>query len=81
MARILWKLPEYLEKHNLTPLQVERESVKAGAPLGKNSIYRLIKDDGPSNVNRNSLAAIINALRSLTGEEVTPNDLLEYTPQ
>jgi len=75
---IAWKLREYLDTHNLTPLTVE---TRAG--LGRNSIYRLMRGTGPERLDRSTLARLIGTLRDLTGELVTPNDLLEVvtTPE
>jgi hypothetical protein len=73
MDNTRWKLREYLEAHNLTALTVETE-----AGLGQNSIYRLLKADGPALVNRATFSSLIAALRTLTGQPVTVTDLLEY---
>jgi DNA-binding Xre family transcriptional regulator len=70
---IRWKLREYIEEHNLSALSVE---VKAG--IGRNSIYRLTRADGPRLIDRQTLAKVICALRELTGSSVEVSDLLEY---
>ncbi|MVN87605.1 hypothetical protein GO986_12595 [Deinococcus sp. HMF7620] len=71
---IRWKLREYIEQHNLSALSVE---LKAG--IGRNSIYRLTRADGPRLIDRETLAKVIRALRELTNGNVEVSDLLEYS--
>jgi hypothetical protein len=76
VARIKWKLPEYLEQRDIT-------AYKLGAELGGHkripAVYRLInKTDPPSRVDFQTLANVIQALKTLTGEDVALTDLLEY---
>lgn len=71
---IRWKLREYIEQHNLSALSVE---LKAG--IGRNSIYRLTRSDGPRLIDRETLDKVIRALRELTGSTVEVSDLLEYS--
>jgi hypothetical protein len=71
MAAVTLKLREYLETHHLNARQVEQE-----AGIGQNTIYRVMK---ATNLNRDSLAGIITALRKLTGQQVSISDVLEYT--
>jgi hypothetical protein len=80
MTPIDWKLSEVIATHGLTPLQVEREAQRLGYAFGTNTIYRLIRGDGPRLVDRESLAAVVAALRSLTGEAIDAGDLLMYKP-
>jgi hypothetical protein len=77
MAEIIWKLDELLKEHDITPARLEREIVRLGYDFGTKSIYRF-KGDGPTNVNRGSLEAIIAGLRSITGKDLNVQDLLEY---
>ncbi len=78
MGRVVWKLRAYLGERNIKPRAVENEAIELGYSFGRNMIYRLLRDDGPVNVNRDTLAALIGALRSLTGRKVKVQDLLEY---
>ncbi len=71
MPAVTLKLREYLETHHLNARQVERE-----AGIGENTIYRVMK---ATNLNRDSLAGIISALRKLTGKPVSIADVLEYS--
>lgn len=75
--RVDWVLPGFLEMHGLKPRAVEAEALRLGYPLGRNTIYRLLEEDGPKNINRDTLAAVLGALSSLTGRQVTACDLLE----
>lgn len=78
MARLEWKLRPLLEAHNLRPRDVETEAIRLGYTFGKNTIYRVLSGEGPTNFNRDTLTAIIGALRKLTGKPVSVGDLLEY---
>jgi hypothetical protein len=71
MAQVTLKLRQYIEDHDLNARQVERE-----AGIGENTIYRVMR---ATNLNRNSLAGIIKALRKLTGKPVEIADVLEYS--
>lgn len=77
MSKLTWKLDAVLQEHSITPAQLEREIVRLGYEFGAKTIYRFT-GPGPMNLNRNSLEAIISALRSLTRQEVNVQDLLEY---
>jgi hypothetical protein len=78
MGTVKWKLQEVLQHHNIRPRDVETEAIRLGYNFGKNTIYRLLKDDGPINVNRETLSVLIAALRSLTKQQVEVEDILEY---
>lgn len=78
MARIVWQLPQLLDHHGLKPRQVETEAIRLGFPLGHNTIYRLVQESGPSRIDLGTLLALIEALRSLIGAQVTVSDILEY---
>jgi hypothetical protein len=71
MAEVTLKLREYLKAHQLNARQVELE-----AGIGQNTIYRVMR---ATNLNRDSLAGIIRALRKLTGKPVGIADVLEYS--
>jgi hypothetical protein len=78
MGHVDWKLRDYLKEKNIKPRELENEVLRLGHTFGRNSIYRLIKDDGPTNLNRDTLAVLIDALRSLTKRKVKVSDLVEY---
>lgn len=77
MGKLVWKLDMALETSGVTPAQLEREIIRLGYEFGAKTIYRFT-GEGPTNLNRGSLEAIISALRSLTRQEVNVQDLLEY---
>jgi hypothetical protein len=77
MTKIIWKLDQLLEEYDITPARLEREIVRLGYDFGTKSIYRF-KGQGPININRGSLEAIIAGLRSITGKDLNVQDLLEY---
>ncbi len=77
MDKVIWKLDKLLEEYDITPARLEREIIRAGYDFGFKSIYRFT-GQGPTNVNRGSLEAIIAGLRSVTGKDIGVSDLLEY---
>ena len=81
MARVDWKFDDLLARHGLTPADVEREIIRRGYKWGTKTVYRF-SGEGPSLISRDStLPAIIDALRSLTGKQVSVCDLLEYVEE
>ena len=74
MDTVKWKLKEFLDDHDLSAYQLID---KAHGKISRTGVYRLT-DDELKGVRFESLAAIIPALRELTGEEVQIGDLLEY---
>ena len=74
MDTVKWKLREFLTEHGITPAQVFD---KTDGKLSRNGVYRLT-DPELGGVRFESLAAIIPALRELTGEDVAVGDLIEY---
>lgn len=78
MGTIVWKLDSYLQEHGIKPLTLEQEAKRLGYTFGKNSIYRLVRDDGPDNLSRKTLVVLIETLKSLTKRKVKLSDLIEY---
>lgn len=73
VENIQWKLRQYLETHGLSAYALAK--VAGGR---ETTIYRLAREgQEPDRVDLPTLARVIGALRRLTGETVTPNDLLE----
>lgn len=77
MNRLVWKFDDVLRTSGISPAQLEREIIRLGYEFGAKTIYRFT-GEGPVNLNRGSLEAIIAALRSLTKREVNVQDLLEF---
>ena len=71
---VKWKLQEYLNQHDITPYRLAQE---IHGELSQKGVYRLT-DDSLGGVRFDTLSAVIAGLRRLTGETVTPNDLLEF---
>ena len=68
----------YIEQNAITPHKLALE-----AGISPPNLYTLIRGEGARNVSRTTLAKLIGALTRLTGQPVTPNDLLEVieTPE
>jgi DNA-binding Xre family transcriptional regulator len=78
MTQIQWKLKPYLEENSVSTHKLALE-----AGISPPNLYTLIRGEGAKNVSRETLAKLIGALRRLTGQTVTPNDLFEVieTPE
>lgn len=78
MDTMHWKLREFLAERNITRLALEKK-----ADVSRVTLYRMTSPD-PKKLQQRidfpTLTAIIAALRDLTGEDVTPDDLLEFVP-
>ena len=79
MPKFAWKLPEVLEKEQITPYRLHKTVNELGTKATTNTIYKWSKEL-PSYVTIEHFTGIISALRELTGKEITANDLLEYDP-
>ncbi len=73
MAHTVWKLRDYLKTHGLSAYQLAKALPESRQP----TIYRLASDTPPSSVSLDVLGRIVSGLRELTGEPVSPNDVLE----
>lgn len=73
MVQVQWRLHQYLKKRQLTAYKLS----KAIPDIRQPTIYRLASDRTPQSVNLELLGKVMQGLRTLTGEEVTPNDLLQ----
>jgi DNA-binding Xre family transcriptional regulator len=71
VAKVKWKLKDFLEKHGKTPYALWKES-----GLSRTAVYDICNDkqDG---LRFEAMGKIVTALETLTGVTVTPNDLLE----
>jgi predicted ArsR family transcriptional regulator len=77
MAKLRWKLRDYLQQNGIPTLQL----AKAMGDGRVATLYRLTSPDPertPSRIDFHTLEAIVTALRQLTGNRVSVCDLLEY---
>ncbi len=76
MAEIRWNLESWLEERRVTRYELA-QNMGGNVKTRITSLYRM-RD--PKRVDLAIVAEIVAALRRLTGEEVTPNDLLTFIP-
>jgi hypothetical protein len=74
MQQITWKLPSYLKAHNISNEALRQQAGGSGRRIDR--LARQAPD--LERLDLPTLANIISALRTLTGEPVTVADLLEY---
>jgi hypothetical protein len=67
------KLREYLDTHAISAYRVVQET---HGKIAERTVYALARQ-GVRRVDLETLGEVIGALRRLTGQPVTPNDLLE----
>ncbi|GGS40560.1 helix-turn-helix domain-containing protein [Deinococcus knuensis] len=72
MMQAQWKLRAYLQAHGITPYRL----AKALPEMRQATIYRLAAEETPQSVSFDVLSQVIAGLRRVTGEDVTPNDLI-----
>lgn len=70
--QLVWKLPEYLDTHNLTRYALMQELGD-----GKGRIAYKWKSL-PERLDTEALSRVLDALEKLTGESVTLDDILAY---
>jgi hypothetical protein len=73
MAHTVWKLRDYLNRKGISAYQLAKALPESRQP----TIYRLASESPPTSVNLDVLGRVVAGLRDLTGEPVSPNDLLE----
>lgn len=76
MAELRWDLEKVLEARGITRYELA-QNMEGNFKTRLTSLYRT-KD--PKRVDLPVMAEIVSALRRITGEALTPNDLLEYVP-
>lgn len=72
MTHVQWKLHDYLKSRGITPYRL----AKAIPEVRQATIYRLAAQDAPQAVSFGVLSQVIHGLRKLTGQDITPNDLI-----
>jgi DNA-binding Xre family transcriptional regulator len=69
---LAWRVKEFLEAHGISAYRLMKE-----ADLAQGTAYRLANNRA-NGLNLETLDAVIEALRQLTGKRVLLADLLEY---
>lgn len=77
MGHVEWRLRELLGELNLPASRVEEEAQRLGHSLGRNAVYRLLRRP-PERGALSTVAALVDALRTLSGQEITTADLIRY---
>jgi hypothetical protein len=73
MLSVRWRLNDILKANNLTAYKLE-QAVRGN--VSRNTIYRWARET-PQLLDLGALPFVVEALTRLTGQAVTPNDLLE----
>lgn len=68
-----WRLRALLDAHGITPYALAAE---LGSSLSRNAVYRLANTT-PARVELATLAALVAALRRLTGRPIEVGDLVQ----
>lgn len=71
-------LDRYLRQHDLTAYRLVKET---GGRVARGSVYALARGEEVKRVDLETLSEVMAALHRITGQEVTPNDLLEVIEQ
>jgi hypothetical protein len=76
MAQMHWNLESWLEARGVTRYELA-QNMSGNVKTRLTSLYRM-RD--PKRIDLAVMGEIVAALRHITGEEVTPNDLLAFVP-
>jgi DNA-binding Xre family transcriptional regulator len=71
VAKVNWKIKQLLEQHGITPYRLWKES-----GLAQKTVYTLSHDKG-DRADLGTLGTLVSTLERLTGQTITPNDVLE----
>ena len=67
-----------MDEHNKTPADLHTAIVRSGHKFGGSAIYRFVNEnDPPKNINRKSLAAILDGLALLLGRKVEISEIMK----
>jgi DNA-binding Xre family transcriptional regulator len=69
-----WNIKQLLEKHGKTPYALMKET-----GLSRQTIYS-IANNQTSGLDFRTMAKIVEGLAKLTGQSITPNDVLKFAP-
>lgn len=76
MAELRWDLDKVLAAHGITRYELA-QNMSGNVKTRLTSLYRT---KNQRRVDLTVMGEIVGTLRQMTGEEVTPNDLLEFVP-
>lgn len=76
MSEVRWQLDAFLKARGLTAYAL----AKASGIRRLSTVYRIAGKEAPVRVDLPTLAALLDGLRQLTGEDVQLTDVLEYVP-
>ncbi len=74
-----WEVESVLNALGLRPVDVEREAARLGNPMGTNVIYRWLRGNGPRLVSTKNMKAMLDAMSSLAGRDVSINEIMPVT--
>jgi hypothetical protein len=77
MLSIRWRLHDILKANNLTAYKLE-QALRGN--VSRNTVYRWAREK-PQLLDLGALPFVVEALTRLTGQPVTPNDLLEVVEE
>ena len=66
-------LDRFLEEHQITAYRLSKA---LEGRVSKTTVYDMAKGENVQRVDIKNLEAVLHALSQITGEELTPNDLL-----
>ncbi len=73
------RLGKYLQAHNLTAYKLEKAVTGV---VSRNTVYKWARETkAPDHIHTAQFIAVMQALSRLTGQTVTPNDLLEVVEE
>jgi len=79
MGRFVWKFSEYLEQRGINPYRIARHGKDKSE---EQVIYRLARrGQSIKRLDLASLALIVEAIKTETGEQVSITDLLDYSDE
>ncbi len=76
MSTVKWKLAEFLKERNISAYRLAQTLDRHTRAT---TVYGLVKKgEDLSRLDLETLATILDGLYQITGEQLTPNDLLDY---
>ncbi len=72
------QIKSILERHGISVYALQKKTEEQGRRISYQALHALVNNPEPDSIRLNTLDATLLALRSLTGEDLTICDLLEY---